>query len=218
MGTIKIENTLGRPGGEFTVTVLTPPKLSISVGLKDVEERIQAGAADGILLIHFPDGQRPPLWYWRSDPGLESISRGYFVARHSGILLDYDGKELFAGEINFARWLAGVPKHEFDLQVAAAPPTDANANDRKRRRQLPEEISGLRNRIESVHAAARRLCSRLKTRPENAAMAAELAKPQYRLLFAEETIRQILNGTYRPAKKLGFSGLELKKPIRPSRC
>jgi hypothetical protein len=107
-GNIKVENTLGRPGGEFRVTILEP---SIEIGL-EVEELICAAAADGILLIHFPDGQRPPLWYWRSDSGLESIKRGYFVARYSGILPDYDGKELYAGEVNFARWLAGVPKHE----------------------------------------------------------------------------------------------------------
>lgn len=215
-GPLKVETTLG-PGVELTVTVLTPPKLSISVGTKDVEERIRAAADAGDLLIHFPDGQRPPQWYWRSDPGRESISRGYFVARHSGALLDYDGKELFAGEINFARWLAGVPKHEFDLQVAAAPPTDASANDRKRRRQLPEEISRLRNRIENVFAVARRVYEKQESCPEYAVMAAELAKPQYQLGYSEGTLRQIFNGTYRPAKRLALGRFEPKKPNRPSR-
>ena len=82
--------------------------------LEDVAELIREAAENGALLIHFGDGQRPPPWYWRSDPGLASVERGYFAARYSRIFPDYDGKRLFAGEINFARWLAGVPKHGRD--------------------------------------------------------------------------------------------------------
>jgi hypothetical protein len=105
-GTVEIEDSIGRPGGGFRVTFLTP-----SMGLEEVEELIRAAAEAGDLLIHFEDGQRPPLWYWRSDSGLESIKRGYFVARYSG-MPDYDGEPLYVGEVNFARWLAGVPKHQ----------------------------------------------------------------------------------------------------------
>jgi hypothetical protein len=206
-GTIKVEDTLHCPDGGFKVTIGEPSEVPPFRRLEDVAELIRAAAENGALLIHFGDGQRPPPLYWRSDPGLASVTRGYFVARYSGILPDYDGKPLFAGEVNFARWLAGVPKYRA---------TAADSPDVKQRRIAPEKTLALQNRIEKVHAVARRLWGQQKTHPEFAVMAAELAKPQHQLGYSEETIRHILNGTYPPAKKLEFGRFELKSPNRPS--
>jgi hypothetical protein len=207
-GTIKVEDTLHCPDGGLKIAIVEPSEVPSFRRLEDVAELIRAAAENGALLIHFGDGQRPPPWYWRSDPGLASVQRGYFAARYSGILPDYDGKPLFAGEINFARWLAGVPKHQA---------TATDTPDGKRRRIPAEKTLELRNRIEKVHAVARRRFGEQKTRLANAVMAAELAKPEHNLGYAEGTIRQILNGTYGPAKKLGIGPFEQKKPNRPKR-
>ena len=107
-GTLKVEDTLHLPGGKFNVTIEEPSFRR----REEVEELIRVAAENGALLIHFADGQRPPQWYWRSDQGQASIERGRFVFRYSGILPRYDDKPLFAGQMNFERWLATVPKHE----------------------------------------------------------------------------------------------------------
>ena len=133
MGTFKVEDTLHLPGGRFNVTIEEPSFRR----REEVEELIRVAAENGALLIHFADGQRPPLWYWRSDPGLASIQRGYFVARYSGILPDYDDKPLFAGQMNFARWLAAVPKDE--ATASASSPEAVFQGRRAPKRELVAE-------------------------------------------------------------------------------
>jgi hypothetical protein len=87
----------------------------------------------------------------------------------------------------------------------------------KRGRIAPQIAATRHNKIETVHAVAQRRFGEQRTRLANAVMAAELAKPEHNLGYAEGTIRQILNGTYGPAKKLGIGPFEPKKPSRPSR-
>jgi hypothetical protein len=89
--------------------------------------------------------------------------------------------------------------------------------DPKRRRIAPQIAAIGHNKIKMVHAVAQRLFGEQETRPENAVMAAELAKPEHNLGYAVGTIRQILNGTYGPAKQLGIGPFEQKKSNRPNR-
>jgi hypothetical protein len=76
-----------------------------------------------------------------------------------------------------------------------------NSAARKRRTTPIEKTADVERKILAVHAAAdRRFGDR---RIPIAAMASELARSE-NLGFAEPTIRQILNGTHPPARRLGI--------------
>jgi hypothetical protein len=61
---------------------------------------------------------------------------------------------------------------------------------------------------------ARRVFGKQSIVPEFDVMAKELAKPEYKLEFKKETIRQILNGSYQPAVNIGIGRFEMK-PQKP---
>jgi hypothetical protein len=85
---------------------------------------------------------------------------------------------------------------------SAAPKLTLEIGAKKAQQHAPEQDALLRNKIMKVHAKARSVFS-VQVKPLDV-MAEELAKPEHQLSFKRETIRQILNGTYRPALRLGI--------------
>ena len=107
---------------------------------------------------------------------------------------------------------AGVPD-----QGALAPAALANsakAKNRKSPHESAEQSAARGNAYQAVHNMARRVFGKQSIVPEFDVMAKELAKPEYNLEFKKETIRQILNGSYRPAVNTGIGRFEMK-PQKP---
>jgi hypothetical protein len=97
------------------------------------------------------------------------------------------------------------------------PAARASTNNQKGRQIAPEKAATLRNKIEMVLAVARRRFGEQEPTPPDTAMAAELTKPEHKLEYDQGTIRQILNGTYSPAKRLGIGPFKSNKSSRPDR-
>jgi hypothetical protein len=70
----------------------------------------------------------------------------------------------------------------------------------------------LNNRFFAVRAAADRVCGKHRSLLGYEPLAEELAKPEYKLGFSKETIRQILNGSYRPTKSRGIGRFQWQPP------
>jgi hypothetical protein len=83
---------------------------------------------------------------------------------------------------------------------------------KKERREDAGEAALRKAKYQQVHAVARRMFGNRASVPDTAAMAEELAKPQHKMGFKEVTIRQILNGAYPPAKRMGLGRFESQRP------
>jgi hypothetical protein len=101
---------------------------------------------------------------------------------------------------------AGLPDQR---ALAPAPPAGA-PKAKSRSRDLGQEAE-IKSRIQQVHAAAQRLCAE-KGRAIEFEPLAEALKGTGN--YKARTIRQILNGTYKPAKIRGFGPFEWKRPKR----
>jgi hypothetical protein len=103
----------------------------------------------------------------------------------------------------------GDPPSELPLREQRIIPTPSLgrpmvvAAGNKKRTSEPSDVAMRLNRYQSVHAAARSLYGHQAELPSFDLMANELAKPEHKLGFKKETIRQILNGTYPPARQIG---------------
>src|SRR5262249_53864498 len=96
-----------------------------------------------------------------------------------------------------------LPAAELNAAIEEAPPPK-----RWKRRRDKQKDADRRNRIKSVIAAAREKWPDPKKWPEFKPMAAELVRLKKNHDFSEGTVRQILNGTYRPMKELGITSLK----------
>ena len=97
-----------------------------------------------------------------------------------------------------------------DAPALLATATTAEA---KRRSQDTNQAALLRSRIESVFAAAKRLCDERKRKVEFSPMAEKLKGTGG---YKAPTIRQILNGTYPPAKRRGIGAVVCMPPAKAS--
>lgn len=132
-----------------------------------------------------------------ADPFTDTITTDWMAPQH------------FAGSLQRYRYVR-LDRDAFfraidasDEQIAA--PLDqsqkAERNKNRTRTRSKEDDAILRNRIESILAAARRLDP--KHRTPIRALAIELANdPANSQYYRTGTIRQILSGTYRPMKRL----------------
>ena len=82
-----------------------------------------------------------------------------------------------------------------------------------RRSVAPERTAKLKLKIQRVHAKAHGLFDGKERWPNYTAMAKEIARDKT-LEFDEGTIRQILNGTYPPAKKMNIGRFEPQLPSK----
>ena len=96
-------------------------------------------------------------------------------------------------------------------QRALAPASIAGAPKAKSRSRDPGEEAKIRSRIEKVHAAAQRSCTKKRQAIGLKSLAEELKGTGD---YSAGSIRKILNGTYGPAKRRGYGPFEWKRPKR----
>jgi hypothetical protein len=97
-------------------------------------------------------------------------------------------------------------------QTGASPVPAATAKLRKPRAIASEEAAKQEGIYRAVHAAASRLCDKADKEMLIKPMAEELAKLHPEWKISKETIRQILNGSYRPMKRHGIGRFVWRRP------
>ena len=128
--------------------------------------------------------------------------------------------EIEISRFQIDRWLRIAERRRADR--AASPGRDRQGSlpagstaiaisDKNAARRDPGQEAEIKSRIQEVHAAAQRLCAKAERAIELEPLAAELDETRN---YKAETIRQILNGTYGPAKRRGFGPFEWKGPKR----
>jgi hypothetical protein len=130
----------------------------------------------------------------------------FVASAASGGGVEYLGVEVHTGDPP-----SEIPSREQQISTRSSGHPGAAAARKKRRTSEPSEAAMRLNKYQSVHAAAQRLYGRVDEPPPFDLMAQELARPQHKLRFGKETIRQILNGTYRPACTMGIGRFVLRR-------
>jgi hypothetical protein len=144
-----------------------------------------------------------PAEYWEpNSPSDATLANSKIGATSSSPpeWRQYYGRPCFVNEQKFATWLSGGTS---PARAAEGPPA--------RRLRDPGQEAEIRSRIQKVHAAAQRLCTKKGGAIELAPLAAALDGTAN---YKAESIRQILTGTYKPAKARGFAPFEWKRPKR----
>ena len=156
---------------------------------------------------------------WTATGILEPVSASSTpvpIASHLWDVLEFDFEDCFAraGGLSYRAVrvfqhtprLTGVPDQR---ALAPAPPAGA-PKVKSRSRDLGQEAE-IKFRIQQIHAAAHRVCTEKGRAIEFEPLAEEIKGTGN---YKARTIRQILNGTYKPAKIRGFGPFEWKRPKR----
>ena len=177
------------------------------LGLKHGRKVLLRALADGSVLAR---GIRPPDRKFVAIPkGVWSSGqinwRASTVVDFPDVYQSVQVDRLQAGERDELRTIP-------DPQPATPTPATIareNRQQRRKRRRSVEDDALLRNRIKSVLAVASRRWRDPQKRPELRQMARELARNQGAALGykSEETLRQILRGSYKPMRRLGIRRL-----------
>jgi hypothetical protein len=215
------------------------PRSKISEATRRKAVRLLHGAAKGgQLKLLFEDGRSLPAWHWCQPNAEMTLENGVFYGPENEAECY---QPMFAYTAEFEAWFATVPgggskstavqspadetvAQEKSTSKPAAPPPAANrarggdvasdAASKKRgkpRAADPTTRALLKTRIEQVHAAARGVCDRtgrmLGLKPLSEKLKGTAG-------YSAGTIRQILNGTYSPMKKLGIGQFKWQPPKR----
>jgi hypothetical protein len=109
---------------------------------------------------------------------------------------------------------SGQKLNESSDVVGSLPPhraERAHAPARKSRGRDPEAAALHLSRMQAVLAKGQRLAKQHRAVRSYSALSHELAKREHGLGFSVNTIRQILNGAYPPARRAGLGRLDLPK-------
>ena len=108
-------------------------------------------------------------------------------------------------EVPMPAFLAGMESAEPAAAIQeAAPGTVGIVGSSGGRRRDAADDARRKNNIEIVLAAAKQLWPDNQQRPSTTTMARELVRKKKAQGYASDTLRQILDGRYRPAKRLGI--------------
>lgn len=169
------------------------------------EEKLLYEFQNGNLIPEIEEGPPVPLHYWETSGSNTTIKTGLLQLGEGAKPEDlkWQNRRLLLKVEKLEKWLTGTSVSDEDKK-------------RKPRKHNADQDFKLRNKIETVLAAAKRLYPDPKKMPEKNQLARllevdDLVRPTE---YKYETIRKILDGSYSASKRLdipGYSGIDTQR-------